>query len=61
MGLDTIFTLREVASSANRCANCHYEPIRTHLTFKTHFLQVLGFHGPWLCIVFSLPDSSRSS
>ena len=47
------FTLREVASSANSYANCHYD------IYQDTFYS-LGFHDSIL-LVFNLPDSSVSS
>ena len=46
MRLGANFIMREVASSANSCADCHYDIYhRTHSVLKTQFLQVIVFHG----------------
>ena len=53
------FTMREVASSDNSCANCHYDIYQD--TLSTGILQVIGNRFPWLYIFFSLRDSRGSS
>ena len=44
MGLGANFIIREVPSSANIYANCHYIYQDTFSTYDTQFLQVIGFH-----------------
>ena len=61
MGLCANFTMKEVASSTNSYANCHYDIYQgTFSTYETQFLQVIGFLG-FVLIFFSLPDSGVSS
>ena len=58
MGFGANFFIREVASSANNYANCHYGIYQdTFSSEDTQFLLVIGFHG-FILIVFSLPNSS---
>ena len=60
MGLGANFIIREVPSSANIYANCHYIYQDTFSTYDTQFIET-GNRFPWRCIVFSLPDSIVSS
>ena len=48
MGLGANFTMREVASSANSCANCHYDIYQD--TFSTSDTVSIGTRFPWLYI-----------
>ena len=56
IGLSANFTMREVASSANIYANCHYDIYQdTFSPEDTQFLQVIGFHGFILFSVSLIP------
>ena len=55
-GLGANFNMREVASSASSCANCHYDIYQdTFSTSDTQFLQVTCFHGFILVSVSLIP------
>ena len=49
MGRGANFTMREVASSASNCADCHYD------IYHDTFLEVICFHGFILFSVSLIP------
>ena len=53
MGLGANFTMREVVSSANICANCYYNYISGHIEYLRHSVSI-GNRFPWLHCVKSV-------